>query len=81
MGQKVLLLNSRLKFMSGKLRSRWDGPFVITKIFPFGAVELCDPLTGQIFKVNGHRLKQFHEGSQQPPEGTKILLIDATYPP
>ncbi|RDX77000.1 hypothetical protein CR513_42941, partial [Mucuna pruriens] len=29
-GQKVLLFNSRLKLMTGKLRSRWDEPFVIT---------------------------------------------------
>ena len=27
-GQKVLLYNSRLKLMSGKLRSKWIGPFV-----------------------------------------------------
>ncbi|KAI9084037.1 hypothetical protein K1719_034033 [Acacia pycnantha] len=45
--------------------SRWDGPFVITNIFPFGVVELCDSPTGRTFKVNGHRLKPFHEGSPQ----------------
>ncbi|RDY01582.1 hypothetical protein CR513_15074, partial [Mucuna pruriens] len=38
-GQKVLLLNSRLKLIAGKLRSRWDRPFVITNIFPHGAVQ------------------------------------------
>ena len=80
-GQKVLLFNSHLKFMPGKLRSKWDCPFVITNIFPFGAVELCDPPTGQTFKVNGHRLKPFHEGPQQQPEEAEILLVDATYPP
>ncbi|XP_027364369.1 uncharacterized protein LOC113871468 [Abrus precatorius] len=32
-GQKVLLFNSRLKLMPGKLKSRWLGPFTITKIF------------------------------------------------
>ncbi|RDX85227.1 putative mitochondrial protein, partial [Mucuna pruriens] len=30
--QKVLLFNSRLKLILGKLRSRWDGPFVITNV-------------------------------------------------
>ncbi|RDX71404.1 hypothetical protein CR513_49257, partial [Mucuna pruriens] len=29
-GQKVLLFNSRLKLIACKIRSRWDGPFVIT---------------------------------------------------
>ncbi|RDX95083.1 hypothetical protein CR513_22431, partial [Mucuna pruriens] len=34
-GQKMLLFNSRLKLIVGKLRSRWDGPFVITNVFPY----------------------------------------------
>ncbi|RDX97986.1 hypothetical protein CR513_19177, partial [Mucuna pruriens] len=31
-GQKVLLFNSRLKLIVGKLRFRWDGPFVNTNV-------------------------------------------------
>ncbi|RDX98354.1 hypothetical protein CR513_18746, partial [Mucuna pruriens] len=34
--KKVLLFNSKLKLIADKLRSRWDGPFVITNIFPYG---------------------------------------------
>ena len=34
-GQKVLLYNSRLELMSGKLRSKWIGPFVVTNVFPY----------------------------------------------
>ncbi|RDX77668.1 hypothetical protein CR513_42175, partial [Mucuna pruriens] len=30
-----------------KLRSRWDGPFVITNVFPYGAVELKDEHTNR----------------------------------
>ncbi|XP_022864931.1 uncharacterized protein LOC111384830, partial [Olea europaea var. sylvestris] len=30
LGQKVLLYNSRLKLFSGKLRSRWSGPYYYT---------------------------------------------------
>ncbi|GJW16449.1 reverse transcriptase domain-containing protein [Tanacetum coccineum] len=30
-GDQVLLFNSRLKIFSGKLKSRWSGPFTITK--------------------------------------------------
>ena len=39
-GQKVLLYNSRLGLMSGKLRSKWIGPFVVTNVFPYGTVEI-----------------------------------------
>ncbi|RDX89346.1 hypothetical protein CR513_28946, partial [Mucuna pruriens] len=45
-----------------KLHSRWDGPFVITKVFPYAAVELKDKNTNNTFQVNGHQLKIFHEG-------------------
>ncbi|RDX81728.1 gag-pol, partial [Mucuna pruriens] len=46
----------------GKLRSRWKGPFVITNIFPYGAVELRNEHTNNTFHVNGHQIKLFHEG-------------------
>nr|GEX61503.1 reverse transcriptase domain-containing protein [Tanacetum cinerariifolium] len=38
-GDRVLLFNSRLKILSGKLKTRWSGPFTITKVFPYGTVE------------------------------------------
>ena len=60
-GQKVLLFNSRLRLFPGKLRSRWIGPFVITNIFPHGAVQIQSLKTGQEFKVNGHRLKPYYD--------------------
>ncbi|XP_057760467.1 uncharacterized protein LOC130980842 [Arachis stenosperma] len=42
-GDKVLLYNSRFRFMPGKLRSRWKGPFKVKKVKPYGVVELFDP--------------------------------------
>ena len=63
-GQKVLLFHSRLKLFPGKLRSRWIGPFIVTNVFPHGAVEIQSLHTDKIFKVNGHRLKPFYEGFQ-----------------
>nr|GFA31931.1 reverse transcriptase domain-containing protein [Tanacetum cinerariifolium] len=39
-GDRVLLFNSRLKIFSGKLKTRWSRPFTITKVFPYGTVEL-----------------------------------------
>ena len=39
-GHKVLLYNPRLGLMSGKLRSKWISPFMVTNIFPYGTVEI-----------------------------------------
>nr|GEW14424.1 reverse transcriptase domain-containing protein [Tanacetum cinerariifolium] len=60
-GDRVLLFNSRLKIFSGKLRTRWSGPFTITKVFPYGTVELSQA-NGSNFKVNGHRNKHYFRG-------------------
>nr|GEV28525.1 reverse transcriptase domain-containing protein [Tanacetum cinerariifolium] len=59
-GDRVLLFNSRLKIFSGKLKSRWSGPFTISHVFPYGTVELTQT-DGPYFKVNGHRLKHYFE--------------------
>nr|GEV10700.1 reverse transcriptase domain-containing protein [Tanacetum cinerariifolium] len=60
-GDRVLLFNSRLKIFSGKFKTRWSGPFTITKFFPYGTVELSQP-EGPNFKVNGHRVKHYFRG-------------------
>ncbi|RDX99829.1 hypothetical protein CR513_17072, partial [Mucuna pruriens] len=60
--QKVLLFHSRLKLIVSKLCSRWDRPFVITNVFPYGAIELKDEASNKIFQVSRHQLKHFHEG-------------------
>ncbi|GJW04332.1 reverse transcriptase domain-containing protein [Tanacetum coccineum] len=39
-GDRVLLFNSRLKIFSGKLKTRWTGPFTVTQFFPYGTIEL-----------------------------------------
>ncbi|GJT82853.1 reverse transcriptase domain-containing protein [Tanacetum coccineum] len=60
-GDQVLLFNSRLKMFSGKLKSRWSGPFTITQLFPYGTVELSQNFRPN-FKVNGHRIKHYFGG-------------------
>ncbi|GJS40731.1 reverse transcriptase domain-containing protein [Tanacetum coccineum] len=60
-GDRVLLFNSRLKIFSGKLKTRWSGPFTITHVFPYGTVELSQN-SGPNFKVNGHRVKHYFGG-------------------
>ncbi|CAN6694512.1 unnamed protein product [Malus baccata var. baccata] len=49
------------RVQNSKLRSRWVGPFVITNIFPHGAMEIQSAKTGNMFKVNVHRLKPYYE--------------------
>nr|GEU86267.1 reverse transcriptase domain-containing protein [Tanacetum cinerariifolium] len=60
-GDWVLLFNSRLKIFSGTLKTRWSGPFTITKVFSYRTVELSQP-DGPNFKVNGHRVKHYFGG-------------------
>nr|GEX79399.1 reverse transcriptase domain-containing protein [Tanacetum cinerariifolium] len=66
-GDQVLLFNSRLKIFSGKLKSRWSGPFTISKIYPYRTTKLVHP-DGCNFKVNCHRLKHYHGGDPPPLE-------------
>ena len=47
--QKVLLFHSKLKLFLGKLHSCWVGPFIVTNVFPPGAVEIWSPTFLQTF--------------------------------
>ncbi|XP_009345906.1 uncharacterized protein LOC103937689 [Pyrus x bretschneideri] len=72
-GQKVLLFNSRLRLFLGKLRSRWYGMFLVTNVYPHGAVDIQNIQTGNTFKVNGHRLKPYYDAYQPIPEVAETL--------
>ena len=50
-GQRVLLFNSRLKLFPGKLKSRWSGPFTVTRVFPYGGAKIMHLEKGT-FKFN-----------------------------
>ncbi|XP_070018333.1 uncharacterized protein [Nicotiana sylvestris] len=54
----VLLFNSRLRLFSGKLKSKWSGPFEVVLVTSFGALDLKNK-NGEIFKVNVHRVKHY----------------------
>nr|XP_027109420.1 uncharacterized protein LOC113729309 [Coffea arabica] len=75
-GQKVLLFNSRLRLFPGKLKSRWSGPFEVTQVFPYGAVEVANS-RNERFKVNGQRLKPYLAG-EIVPKGLICLLGDSS---
>nr|GFA82438.1 reverse transcriptase domain-containing protein [Tanacetum cinerariifolium] len=66
-GDQVLLFSSRLKIFSGKLKSRWSGPFIISEIYPYGTTKLTHS-DGSNFKVNCHCLKHYHGGDPPPLE-------------
>nr|GEV69723.1 reverse transcriptase domain-containing protein [Tanacetum cinerariifolium] len=74
-GDRVLMFNSILKIFSGKLKTRWSGPFTITQVFPYGTVELSQ-IDGPNCKVNGYRLKHYF-GEDIP----KMVVLDIqTFP-
>nr|GEV29978.1 hypothetical protein [Tanacetum cinerariifolium] len=60
-GDRVLLFNYPLNIFSRKLKTRWSGPFTITKVFMYGTVQLSQPDSPNI-KVNGHRVKHYFGG-------------------
>ena len=44
--------------LPGKLKSKWTGPYLITQVFPHGAVEL-KAKEGVLFKRNRDRIKLY----------------------
>ncbi|XP_031131848.1 uncharacterized protein LOC116033232 [Ipomoea triloba] len=59
-GDRILLYNSRLKLFPGKLKSRWSGPFEVTKVYPYDTLEISHP-EKDIFKVNGQQVKKYYD--------------------
>ena len=73
-----MFFNSKVKvFDEGKLRNKWKGRYTIINMSPHGAITIQDD-DGNIFKVNGQRLKVFLEPSHIADinqEIDKITLI------
>nr|XP_025639869.1 uncharacterized protein LOC112734669 [Arachis hypogaea] len=72
-GQHVLLYNSRLKVFPEKLKSKWTSPYLVTKVFPHGSLELLNEATKDIFTANGHRAKHYLGGSWNKEESVHEL--------
>jgi hypothetical protein len=75
-GQKVLY-NSHLYLFSSKLKSRWSEPFIVSIVSTHRAIEIEDPNNGNVFKVNGQRLKPFLQLRNLEIE--EILLDNPVY--
>jgi hypothetical protein len=73
LGDKVLLFNSRVRLFShGKLRSKWEGPYLVLHATDHGAVTLqCDDVN--TFKANDQHLKLFFEPNPQDFDEVDIL--------
>nr|GEX10233.1 hypothetical protein [Tanacetum cinerariifolium] len=65
---QVLLFNSCLKILSEMLKTRWSGPFTITRVFPYGTIELSQP-SGLNFKSKPgnieHKIGSLHQKPDQ----------------
>ncbi|GKE79441.1 reverse transcriptase domain-containing protein [Tanacetum coccineum] len=60
-----------------KLKSKWYGPNVVKIVHPYGTVEIIDK-NGISFKVNGQRLKKYHDGHINAKEKEVVELDDDT---
>ncbi|XP_057755433.1 uncharacterized protein LOC130974580 [Arachis stenosperma] len=76
LGDLVLLYNSRLRLMPGKLRSRWEGPYRVEKAEPYGVFHLSHPSRSDFIKVNGHRLKLYHGEKMKKNKELEIFLLE-----
>ncbi|GKB50452.1 reverse transcriptase domain-containing protein [Tanacetum coccineum] len=74
-GDKVLLFNSRLRLFPGKLKSRWYGPFSVSKDMKNGAIELYDE-DGNKFIVNKQRVKPYQKNVLDTNRDDDITLDD-----
>ena len=57
-GDLVLVDSSGVPCLPGRLKSKWTGPYLITQVFPHGAVEL-KAREGVRFKKNRDRIKLY----------------------
>ncbi|EPS64390.1 hypothetical protein M569_10391 [Genlisea aurea] len=51
-GNSVLLFNSRFKLFPGKLKTKWEGPYQITKVCASGAYIISDPARGELKELS-----------------------------
>ena len=73
-GDQVLLYDSKLLLFSGKLKSRWTGPFIIHRAYLNGSVDLLNLKDKRVFKVNGKRVKPY--AVHHSAEEKEISLLD-----
>ena len=73
-GDQVLLYDSKLHLFSGKIKSRWIGPFIIHQAYPNGSVDLLNPNDNRVFKVNGKIVKPY--AAQHTVDREEVPLLN-----
>ncbi|GJX62608.1 hypothetical protein Tco_0295508 [Tanacetum coccineum] len=74
-GDKVLLFNSRLRLFLEKLKSRWYGPFSVSKDMKNNAIELYDEDENE-FIINKQRVKPYQKNVLDTNRDDDITLDD-----
>ena len=74
-GDLVFLLNFRSRLFPEKLKSKRTGPYLITQLFPHGAVEL-ENKEGVRFKVNGNQIKIYLGHTETAKEVIKAYHLN-----
>ena len=69
-----VLYDSKLHLFTGKLKSRWTGPFIVQEAHPNGSIDLINPNDNRVIKVNGQRVRPYVV--QQSTVREEILLLD-----
>ena len=71
----VLVDISGVPCLPGKLKSKWTSPYLITQVFPNGAVEL-KAKEGVRFKMNRDRIKLYFGNKESGNEVIKAYHLD-----
>ena len=74
-GDFVLLYNSRLRWFPGKLKSKWNGPHLVTQLFLHGQVEL-ENKEGVRFEVNVKWIKIYFGHAESANEVIEAYHLD-----
>ncbi|GJX44212.1 reverse transcriptase domain-containing protein [Tanacetum coccineum] len=68
---------NNIQIHPGNVKSKWYGPNVVKTVHPYGTVEIIDKNVIS-FKVNGQRLKKYHDGHTNEEEKEIVELDDNT---
>jgi hypothetical protein len=69
------LYRSRLRFFTGKLLSKWEGPFIIEEVYRSGAIKISSLKDNTTQVVNGQRLKHYISGDSYNEDVDVIEVV------
>ena len=75
-GDTMVRFEASFQLTSGKLKSRWTGPYQVFNLFPNNVCAIKCRKTNQTFNVNGNRLKHHFDkiDLSEIIEKTKIII-------